>query len=203
MSDLTVARRYAQALIEEAERRGVTEAIDDDMDMLQQSLDASDDLARFFDSPVIPPEKKKQVIDALLEERVEELTRRFLHLLVDKDRETIVARMIEAYQARRDEQRNIVEVHVRAAEALSDDDRDALVTTLEAMTGQTVRLRAEEAPELLGGLVVRIGDTVYDGSVRNKLADLRERLRAGGPTAEIVGGDGHAPGAAGPTPRTP
>ncbi len=194
MSDLTVARRYAQALIEEAERRGVTEAIDDDMDMLQQSLDASRDLARFFASPVISPEKKKRVIDALLEERVDDLTRRFLHLLVDKDREAIVARMLEAYKARRDEQRNIVEVLARVAEALSDDDRAALVATLEAMTGQTVRLRVEEAPELLGGLVVRIGDTVYDGSVRNKLANLRDRLRAGGLTAEPpVGGDGHAP----------
>jgi F-type H+-transporting ATPase subunit delta len=198
MSNATIAQRYAQALYEEADGRDIVETIDDDVDLLRQTLDGSDDLVRFFESPVIPPEKKKDVIAALLEERVHALTYRFLVLLVEKDRETLVASVLARYQALRDEQRNIVEAHVRTAQPLDEDARDTLAQALEDMTGSTVRLRTTEDASLMGGVVVRIGDTVYDGSVRRKLASLRERMRAGSPTLAT---NGHAPDAPPPGPN--
>jgi F-type H+-transporting ATPase subunit delta len=60
---------------------------------------------------------------------------------------------------------------------MADEDRESLVDALEAQTGKTVRLHVEEEPELIGGIVIRIGDRVFDGSVRNKLSSLHERLR--------------------------
>ena len=186
MSQRTVSRRYATALCEEADRAGTLEAVDDDVEMLRRSLDANDALARFFTSPVIPAEKKKDVIDALLEDRVEALTLQFLHLLVEKDRETVTASILDAYHDLRDEQRGIVDATARVARPLSDDDREALVDALEAHTGKTIRLHIEEEPDLIGGLVIRIGDHVFDGSVRNRLAALRDRLHK----SASIGGDG-------------
>lgn len=175
MSEQTVARRYAHALYEEAESRDCLDAVDDDVEWLRQSLDETPAFGRLVDSPVIPQDKKKAVLQALLDERVEALMLQFLHLLVEKERETMLPRIVRAYQDLRDEQRGIVEVQARVAQPLDEADRDKLVDTLEAMAGQTVRLQIERDPELIGGLVIRIGDQVYDGSVRQKLDNLRER----------------------------
>lgn len=188
MSQRTVSRRYATALCEEADRAGILDAVDEDVEMLRRSLETNDELSRFFKSPVIPAEKKRDVIDALLNDRLERLTLQFLHLLVEKDRETHTASILDAYHDLRDEQRGIVDALARVAHPLSDDDREALVDALETHTGATIRLHVEEEPDLIGGIVIRIGDHVFDGSLRNRLSALRDRLQQ----STAVGGDGAA-----------
>lgn len=173
MSNLTAARRYARALLEEADRVGLLDEVDDDMQMIRQSLDDVRELSRFVNSPVIPEGRKKSAMKALFENRVTGLTLRFLLLLIEKDRETILSTITDTYRRLRDEQENVVPVQARVAQPLDDEERSRLVERLESMTGQQVRLEVEHTPELLGGLVVRIGDTVYDGSVRQKLQNLR------------------------------
>lgn len=174
MSELTVSRRYAHALFEEAERHGYTDAVDEDVALLRTSLAETPEFARLVESPVIPPDKKKDVFRALLDERVKPLTLRFVQLLVEKDRETLLASILEVYRALRDEQRGIVEVQARVPGAFGEEARRRLIDRLQAMTGKQVRLQIEEQPDLIGGLVIRIGDRVYDGSVRQKLENLRE-----------------------------
>jgi len=177
MSQRTVARRYATALCQEADATGVLEAVDDDVMMLRKSIEETGPLARFFESPVIPGGKKEAVLQSLLKDRVAPLLLRFLRLLVRKDRETMTKRILDAYQSLRDEQRGIVDAHVTVARPIGEDARDALVDALEAHTGQSIRLHVAEEPDLLGGAVIRIGDQVFDGSVRNKLAALHDRFR--------------------------
>jgi len=177
MSQSTVARRYATALYEEADDSGVLEDVDDDVLMLREILESTDELSRFFKSPVIPNEKKESVIQTLLDDRVDELLVRFLRLLVHKDRETMTKEVLDAYQALRDEQRGIIDAHVAVAHPIADEDREALVETLEEQTGKTVRLHLRETPDLVGGVVIRIGDHVFDASVRNQLSNLHDRLR--------------------------
>jgi len=179
MSDIPVARRYAQALGEEAAREKRTEQIDQDMALIQESLDASSELVRFFESPIISREKKDSVVVALFKERVDPLTLKFLRLLVEKRRETLFLLVAQAYRALRDEQLGIISVEARTAQPLDEAEEKKLVQTLETMTKKHVRLHVTLEPDLIGGLIVRIGDTVYDGSVRNQLATLRERLEQG------------------------
>lgn len=177
MSERTIARRYATALHDQADETGTLEAVDDDVLMLRRSLESNRELSRFFESPVIPQEKKEDVIQTLLDGRVESLLVQFLRLLVQKDRETMTKAILDQYQTLRDEQRGIVDATVQVARPLTDENRDALVSALEEQTGQSVRLHLEEEPDLIGGLVVQIGDYVFDGSVRNQLTSLRGRLR--------------------------
>lgn len=175
MSEQTVARRYVRALYAEAERQDCVEAVDEDVALLRETVNEVHEFEHFINNPVIPKGKKKDVLQALLEERVEPLTLRFTQMLVEKERETLLARIVETYQQFRDDQRGIVEVTVRVAHPLGEDARQELIDELEEMAGRSIRLRVEQDPELIGGLVVRIGDRVYDGSVRQKLDNLRER----------------------------
>lgn len=177
MSQRTVTRRYATALYEEADQAGVLEAVDEDVLMLRRSIESNRDLSRFFESPVIPQEKKDTIVQELLEDRIEELTLRFLRLLIRKDRETLTQAILDEYQSLRDDQRGIVDARVTVAHPLSDEDRDGLVEALEEKTEKEVRLHLEEDPDLIGGVVIRIGDRVFDGSVRIQLNALRDRLR--------------------------
>lgn len=172
-----VARRYARALFEEARAQGQAEAIDGDIAMLQESFSVSRELVRVFESPVIPREKKKQIIKALFSGRLQPLTVRFLALLVEKERENLLPAIVAAYRALQDEVQGIVEAHARTAFPLDEQGAEPLVKKLERMTGKKIRLRLQQDPSLIGGVVVRVGDTVYDGSVRQQLITLRERLR--------------------------
>jgi F-type H+-transporting ATPase subunit delta len=176
MSQRTIARRYANALYDEAADTGVLSDVDSDVSMLRDSLSNNDELSRFFENPVIPPEKKKSILDTLLDDRVCALTLQFLRFLIAKDRETLTSVVLDAYQNLRDEHKGVIDVEARVAQPLSDDDRDALKETLEEKTGKTVRLHEKHVPDLIGGIIIQIGDHVYDGSVRNKLSSLRSRL---------------------------
>ena len=177
MSQRTVTRRYATALYEEADASGGLAAVDDDVLMLRNNIESNRELSRFFESPVIPQEKKESILQELLEERVETLTLQFLRLLVQKDRETLTKAILDQYQSLRDEQRGIVDAEVTVAQPLNDEDRTALVEALEEKTGKDIRLHLEENPDLIGGLVIRIGDRVFDGSVRSQLNALRDQLQ--------------------------
>jgi F-type H+-transporting ATPase subunit delta len=177
MSQRTVTRRYAAALYEEANANGVLEAVDEDVLMLLESLDANRPLARVFESPVIPQDKKDSIVRELLNDRVEDLTVRFLRLLIQKDRETMTEEILDQYRSLRDEQRGIVDAEVTVARSLTDEDQSALVEALEEKTGKKIRLHLHEDPGLIGGLVVRIGDRVFDASVRSQLGALHDRLR--------------------------
>lgn len=177
MSQRTVTRRYATALYEEAREAGVLEAVDDNVLQLRRSLESNRELSRFFESPVIPQEKKDTIVRQLLEDRMEDLTVRFLRLLVRKDRESLTEAILDQYQSLRDEQRGIVDARVTVAHPLTEEGREALVETLEEKTGKKIRLHLDEDRDLVGGIVIRIGDRVFDGSVRSQLHALRDRLR--------------------------
>lgn len=187
MSEQTVLRRYANALYQEAEHQDCIEAVDEDVDLLRQTLEETHEFARLVESPAIPQDKKKDIFRALLEERVHALTLRFLELLVDKDRETLLPSLLDTYRDLRDDMMNIVEVQARTPEPLSEAEREKLVQRLKAMTGKDIRLEVSENPSLIGGLVIRIGDRVYDGSVRQKLENLRDSW---GQAAHTANGQG-------------
>ena len=179
MTNSTVARRYAQALYQEAERGQQVEHIDADMDLIRETLDGSRDLVTFFASPIISREKKEAVVQSLFAGSLHRTTYNFLRLLIEKKREALFPDVVRAYRDLRDEQRGIVEARAKVAYPLSESEEQTLVRALEKLSGSQVRLNVQEDRAILGGLVVRMGDTVYDGSVRNQLANLRERMEFG------------------------
>lgn len=176
MTPLSVARRYAHALYLEAEQEGHTAEVDEDVALVKESLANSRDLVNVFASPVISRQKKEVIIEQLFEKRLRPLTYSFLTLLLKKNREDSFPAALQAYTDLRDTQGNVEAAVVRSAFSLSDREKENVTSALEGMTGKRIRLQTEVDPALIGGIVVRLGDTVYDGSVRNQLALLRERM---------------------------
>ena len=99
-----------------------------------------------------------------------------MQLLIGRERETLLPAILQRFIDLSDEAAGIINVHARVATELSDDNRAKLNKTLESKLGQTVRLTVTQDPRLMGGIILRIGDTVYDGSVQYQLSLLRERM---------------------------
>ena len=179
MKNLRAARRYASALMGEVEARREMDATAADLSMIGSMLEGSRELRRLLASPVITGRKKMQVFDALLKKRVSDTTQMFVRLLISKHRGDLLPEIVEQFSVLRDAKLGIVQAEVRSAVGVTVAQRDTLQKQLDHYTGKKVNLLIEVAPELKGGLLVRIGDTVLDASIRRQLELLRDRFVTG------------------------
>lgn len=177
MINRTVPRRYAQALLMIATERNILEKFEQELDTFKEILLSEPNLKEFMDNPKILPEQKKKVLIPLVESRLDPLTVNFLCLIVDKRRENLFLDIIEEYRNYADQARNIIDAEVRAAVQMTDKDMRELEQKLSKATGKKVRMKSTIDTSLLGGMVVRIGDTVIDGSIVKKLSLLKTRLQ--------------------------
>ncbi len=179
MKNTRVARRYAQALMMTTDSTAAIDAIAADLELIRKTLEASRELRRLVASPIVSVERKQRVFRELFGARVNSITLSFLELLTEKQREKILPEVIEQYLALRDERYGIVNVDVAAAIEVTPQQERRLAEQLERYTKKKVRLRFTIDKAILGGLRVKIGDTVLDASVKHQLALLRERLAHG------------------------
>jgi F-type H+-transporting ATPase subunit delta len=168
------AKRYAQAAFELGRERNELEAWEDGMRSLAAAL-ASDEARAFVESPRVRREAK----EAFLRQAAGDLTPlawNLVWLLDSKGRLALLPQIAEHFQTVLDEHRGIAHARVLTAVAMSDDERRSLAARLSELTGKQVDVEAHVAPEILGGLVARIGDRLIDGSTQSKLIALKRRL---------------------------
>ena len=171
-----VARRYAHALMDVAREQQAVDATSESLDLVGRAMAASRELQMLLASPLVAEGRKASVMRALFERRIDRLPMEFIDLLIRKHRERNLQEVIVQFHALRDELQNVVTVDVTAAVPLRPEQEQALREELERRTGKHVRLRLTSDPTVMGGLVVKIGDTVLDASVAHQLARLREQL---------------------------
>jgi len=179
MTHSRAARRYAAALMGAAEEIKVADAVTQDLLMVGATLRDSRELRLLVSSPIVPASKKAGAFKALFASRVSPQTMVFINLLIAKQREGILAETIEEYMKLRDIQMGVVNISVASAVDLTRKQEDALRGQLERLTGKKVRLHVALTPEIKGGLVVRVGDTVLDASIKRQLEILGERFARG------------------------
>lgn len=180
MSDFAIAKVYAQALFALATDQGRRAEIDRDMRDLAEVFREQREIRIFFDSPGTPQADKQQVIDAAIAPQVDALTASFLRLLVRKGREMFFGRIREAYDDLVDVAEGRIAVRVTSATALPDPVAARITSEIARRTGQTVQLEATVDPDLIGGLTIRLGDRLLDGSLATRLRRLRDHARGGG-----------------------
>ncbi len=182
-----VARTYAEALLGAAEARGEADAVGEQFQSLGKDVfPSTPGLEAFLSSAAISRKKKDAVLTQLFDGRATPLFFDFLRLLNRKDRLGILRLIAIAYRSLRDNRGNRLRILVETAAPLADDQKAALEAALAELTGQTPVLVVRQKPELIGGLVVHVGDKIYDTSVRSTLRAVRNKLLARG-SHEIQG----------------
>jgi F-type H+-transporting ATPase subunit delta len=176
-----IASRYARALVEVVMADKLDPAaITDQLHSFVGAVRESDSLRRVWDSPAIAAEQKRAVLDALAAQiGASRPVRNFMSVLIDHHRIVMLEQIVRQFQVELDKRLGFAEADITSAHPLSDEEKRAVESQVEQLTSKKVRARYGADPHLLGGIVVRIGSTIYDGSVRGQLAKLKEQLSTG------------------------
>ncbi|HLB11660.1 MAG TPA: ATP synthase F1 subunit delta [Dehalococcoidia bacterium] len=169
-----VAKRYAQALFDVAKEQRLMDQFLVDLADLSQIL-SHPALIQVLDNPKIPFQTKRDLVRRLLGERSPYFLT-FVDLAISKERASVAGQIRDAYQRLVNADRGIEVAEVTTAVPLDEDDKQLLARRLSDITGKKVLLELKVNPDILGGLVARIGDRVIDGSVISKLKALRAEL---------------------------
>jgi len=173
----TVAYRYAAALLDLALERGDANQVGEDLTKVAAALEASGELQVVLSNPAIRRQERLGVVTALASKLgLGGTATTFLKLVVEKGRASAIAQMVEAYRERHDAQSGRVQAEVISARALAESDLESLRQKLEATTGKSVTINSRIDPDILGGVITRVGSKVFDGSVRGRLEALKDRL---------------------------
>ena len=171
--------QYATALADIVLEQGAAEPARKQLQDFRAAYGESAELRNFLASPAISREAKHGVIEKLVARLgASKIIRNFLFVMADNQRIHLLPQIAETFELVLRQRQGVAEAQVTSAVSLNDSQKTALVRTLERLSGKKIQANYLLEPELLGGTVVRIGDTIYDGSVRNQLNQLRARLAA-------------------------
>ena len=178
MLNIQLARKYGTAIFEIANEDNKLEEYGRELADVSQALFAQAELKDFLTNPQIQPEDKKQVLLRLLKDQVSPMMMNFLLLLVDKRRIVLLEAINDCYQELSNKAQGIIVADVITAYELKAELRSRLSSKLESVTGKKVQLRTHQDQSIIGGVVVKIGDTRIDGSVIGRLQALKAELMA-------------------------
>jgi F-type H+-transporting ATPase subunit delta len=178
---LALARRYARALLDVAHEHSDPARVREELRELRRLLEQQRELAEALAHPALAAEKKRGLLQGAFGGRLAPPVLRLLELLVERRRSALLPAIEQAYAELFNARRGVAAAEAVSARALEAPEREALKTALERASGLGIELEERVDPALLGGLLVRLGGRSYDGSVRQRLHALRERLRTVGP----------------------
>ena len=171
-----LAEKYAMAVFELAEEQNMLDAVKDELAMVDSLFKEQTDLQEFVCNPRVPSVAKRDVLKQVFADKVQPFVLNFLLIVADRKREAILPEIIKAYNRFLNEKRGIMEVQVTTARALSDAQAEALSTQLGKKLNSRVILEKTIDPAIIGGVVVRVGDKLIDGSVGRQLKRLEMAL---------------------------
>jgi F-type H+-transporting ATPase subunit delta len=176
LQNLRIARRYGKAFVLAAAEAGAISVVRAQVDELLALLSGSPEFAAFLAEPMIPPATKRAALAEVFGERLHPLVQGLLNLLVERRRERELQTVLEEATRLANEREGIEAAHVRSFLPLLAEQRDALASALNRMSGKRIRLHTETDASLAGGFVVEMSDRTYDGSLRAQLERARRAI---------------------------
>lgn len=175
-----LGRVYAEALMGAAQKANVLDAVVQQLgSVVDDLLTANDQLRAVVSSPRIDPEEKVRVMQRLLEGKVDPVLMRFIKVTAERGRLGFLPDIRRALEDLHDERQGRVVAIVRSAVPLSEQMREEVANRVGNAINRSVTIREKIDPSVIGGLVIRVGDTVFDASVAGRLRKLAEKTRAG------------------------
>ncbi|HYL62504.1 MAG TPA: ATP synthase F1 subunit delta [Candidatus Methylomirabilis sp.] len=171
--------QYANALADVAFAQGAPEPALKQLADFHAAFAASAELRNALASPAVPSEAKHAVIERIASRTgAGKIIRNFLFVIADHHRTHMLPEIIAAFEGVVRQRQGVAEAEISSAVELTAAQKKRFTQTLERVTGKKIEAKFALDPALLGGAVVRVGDTIYDGSVRNSLNEMRARLEA-------------------------
>ena len=173
MPNPRLASRYAKSLIDLAIERDQLEKLFADMQWLQGIIKVSRDFTDLLKSPIVKADKKKQVIDAIINGKVSDITSSFIHLLIAKGRESNLSEIITAFIDQYKEYKNIYSVKLTTAVPVNEDLRNIIIERIKKTSDmQNIELETAVNENLIGGFVLEAGDKLIDASIAHELKKI-------------------------------
>lgn len=175
-----VTSRYARAFADVVEERKLDlAAVRSQLNEFRQLLQDSPELRHVLDNPAVPADQKRRLLDALAVRLgwLREL-RNFIAVLIDRRRINALPEIVRQFHAEMNQRLGLAEAEITSARPLPEDEKKQLEAQLIALTGKKIQAQYRQDASLLGGAVVRVGSTIYDGSVKGQLAKIKEALTA-------------------------
>jgi F-type H+-transporting ATPase subunit delta len=170
-----IAQVYARSLFQVAREQGKLDEIREQLHQFTEALEGDHNLQVFFFSPYFSTQEKKDGLDRALE-GADDILVNFLKLLIENHRMPVVFRVRRAYDRLWEEENKLLPVSVTSAVDLDESTVRQIGDKIAEQTGRKVQLSAQVEPDILGGIVVRVGNAVLDASVRNRLEQLRKQV---------------------------
>lgn len=173
MKGIKAASRYAKSLLSLAVERNETENAFRDMKLIDDTCDVNHDLQLFLKSPIVKADKKQEVMNAVFGAKLSPLTAGFMKLIIRHRREDLFHEIADSFVKQYREYKNIGVAEIITATPLSTDLKSKIIAQLKKQEGREMEVIEKIDVNLIGGLVIRIGDKQFDGSISRKLSDLK------------------------------
>ena len=178
MIDTTLAKRYAKALVEIGVEKNALDKYGGDLSTLSNLVETSHDLREVLLNPVFTKEDKKRIVGEVLKMAdTDPMVVNFVNVLIDRKRIDQLAGIERAFREKVDDIRGITRGEVTSAQPLDEQEMGRVTEALSKMSGKKVFVTTKVDPFLIGGLVAKVGDMVFDGTIRTQLNQLKESLK--------------------------
>jgi len=173
-----LAQVYARSLFQVAREHGKPDVLREQLAQFADALDANRELAVFFFSPYFSTKEKQEGLQRLLD-GADPVLLNFLGLLIENHRMPVIFRISHEYERLWDEENKTLPVEITSAIALDEQTTASLGRTIGERAGRKVTLAAHVDPDIIGGIIVRVGNSILDASIRNRLEQLRRQVAQG------------------------
>ena len=176
MSEYRIANRYAKSLIGLAQQQNILDAVYNDMQSLLKTISENVSLENLLKNPIVHSDKKMSILKQIFEKNFNKLSIDFFNIIVRKRRESFMKVIANSFINQYNDINKITRATVKTAVAISDATQKQIINFLQKESGMKVELKNIVEPELIGGMIVQMGDRMYDASIAGKLNQARKEL---------------------------
>ena len=179
MADFRVLHRYAVSMLETAIDKKNLDGITTDIQLIVDTLTQNRKLVLMLESPVIRPESKLKILKEIFDKKISKDSMDFIEFVISKQRESLLQPIGNRFLELQDEHLGIANVVVTAASEFTNEQKNVLKNRLEKILNKKVRLNFKTDFELVGGFIAKVGDTLYDASIKHQLELLKKQFLTG------------------------
>jgi F-type H+-transporting ATPase subunit delta len=179
MQNKKISSRYAQSLLDITEEKNNLDSVYEDVTLVLSALNQNPELRRVIISPVIKPKTKLSILNEIFSNKIGEELLRFIRFIIEKEREEYLYDIMDRFRELRNEKLGIIDVEVKTAWQFTQKQTEELSKRLEEMFDKKVQMSFVIDKNVLGGFIAKVGDTLFDASVRNQLDNLKRKFLQG------------------------